>query len=69
MKPEEFKLLIESIGFKFIGNNYYSYKEFRIYLHINYYNFYNGSKVRYSLNDLTPILKLTRSIKLKNILQ
>ena len=69
MKREEFIKYIESIGFKYNGSSY-RYKEYYIYLFIEYYHFYNGSESIYDipLNDLTPLLKLIRSIKLKKIL-
>ena len=72
MIMEEFKLLIESIGFKYnkIYDNY-AYEEFRIYLWKDVYTFHNGSNWfnNIPLNDLTPILKLIRSYKLKQILR
>ena len=69
MSREEFKHFIISIGFKSIGNYYYVYKEYEIYLYDNYYHFYNGSEwFRIDLNDLSPLKKITRSYKLKNIL-
>ena len=71
MTREEFKHFILSIGFKSIGNYYYDYKEYEIYLYNNYYHFYNGSKwfEYYDLNDLSPLKKFTRSIKLKELLR
>ncbi len=73
MSDEEFRTLIESIGFKY--NGLYEYKEFRISYNTKYYNFYNGSKwISYiSINDLTPIKEHfkqeLRSIKLKSLLR
>ena len=80
MKREDFKLLIESIGFKH-NNGYYIFKEFKIYLYysIQYdffqYDFYNGSEwvLGISLNDLTPLennfKNELRSYKLKVLLR
>ena len=72
MNQEEFRKYIESIGFKLKPDYEYTYlyKEFKIYLNINFYNFNNGSELNaYSYNDLSPLLKLTRSIKLKSLLR
>ena len=68
----EFKRYIESIGFKRNGI-YYVYKEYRLYLLSNYYNFNNGSLwvQDIDLNDLRPFKvfkKELRSIKLKQLL-
>ena len=74
MKKEEFKLLIESIGFYSTdGFNYY-YKEFEIYLYNSYYNFYDCSEWDdYNYNNLKPIEECfkreLRSIKLKALLR
>jgi hypothetical protein len=73
MSREEFRILIESIGFKY--NGLYEYKEFRISYSNKYYNFHNGSKWIYSilLNDLELIEKKfkkeLRSVKLKELLR
>ena len=58
MNKKEFKQFILSIGFKY-NDNY------------NYYNFYNGHEWVYDidLNDLRPLKKFTRSIKLKELLR
>ena len=66
MNKEEFKKLIESIGFE--PNGYY--KEYRIDLYNDHYSFYNGYgwNGRYELNDLTPLKIVSRSYKLKKIL-
>ena len=78
MIREEFKELIESIGFKSYTNYLYCYKEFTIDLYnsfYDFYDFYNGSKWFYTVpyTDLTPInndLKQElRSIKLKELLK
>ena len=71
MNQKEFKKLIESIGFKLNDRFSYEYKEFRIYLYDNFYNFWNCSEIIYDipLNDLTEILKLSRSIKFKELLR
>ena len=71
MKQEEFIKLIESIGFKSTNNFNYYYKEYSIYLYGDHYNFYNSSEGLYYIpyNDLKPILKLTRSVKLKALLR
>ena len=74
MNQEEFKKLIESIGFKY-NYSHYRYKEFGIDLYNNYYSFYDGSGWIFDIiyNDLTPInnyLKMElRSIKLKALLR
>jgi len=71
MNQEEFRKYIESIGFYSTdGFNYY-YKEFGIDLYYDYYFYFNGSELfRYvSYNDLTQVLKSTRSIKLKHLLR
>ena len=67
----EFINNIESIGFKYNEHDYYGYKEYIIYLYKDVYSFYNGSEwIRnIYLNDLTPLKKITRSIKLKQILK
>ena len=71
MTREEFKHFILSIGFKYYDAIVYVYKEYEIYLYNNYYHFYNGSKwfEYYDLNDLSPLKKFTRSIKLKELLR
>ena len=70
MSEFEFRRYLLSIGFKYDGYGYYEYKESRIKLYNNYYHFFNGSGWIYNrdLNDLTPLNKITRSYKLKNIL-
>jgi hypothetical protein len=70
MIREEFINYIESIGFKLNDRFSYEYKEFKLYLHSYSYDFYNGSEWinLIPLNDLTDVLKLSRSIKLKSIL-
>ena len=81
MSREEFKMFIETIGFEYavsfnnierhdIYNDRYNYKEYRIELYNNYYEFYNGSEWVYDidLNDLTPLKQIERSYKLKKIL-
>ena len=71
MSREEFINYIESIGFKYNGHGYYVYKECEIYLWNDHYDFYNRSELIHyiDLNDLTPLKKITRSIKLKQILK
>ncbi len=71
MSEEEFIKYIECIGFEIIQNGIYGYKELRIYLYYNYYTFYNGYKWhnRIPYNDLTQVLKSTRSHKLKQLLR
>ena len=71
MNKEEFINYIESIGFVshdlFI--EFYEYKEYRIFLNSDDYDFYNGSGlITYKYNDLTPLKQFTRSIKLKELL-
>ena len=78
MTREEFIKFIESIGFKyieFIGIKYndvivYGYKEYIISLYSKDYDIYNGSEWIFNIkfNDLTPLDKIIRSYKLKNIL-
>ena len=64
----EFHEFIKSLGFKPFGI-YYKYELYHIYLHSTYYNFYNGSEwFRIDLNDLTPLKKIDRNIKLKQLL-
>lgn len=69
MNREEFINYIETIGFK---SNYlnHEYKQYRIAVDRIYYSFFNGSKwvLRIDYNDLTPLIKLDRSNKLKKIL-
>ena len=67
---EEFKLYIESIGFKYNVHRYYVYKNNQIDLYSSYYDFWNGSEWIFivKLNDLTPLKQIERSYKLKKIL-
>ena len=72
MSLEEFKKIIESIGFEY-AHRIQEYKKYIIKLYNNCYYFYNGSEwFRIDLNDLTPFNKYfkreLRSIKLKKIL-
>ena len=72
MNREEFKKLIESIGFEYNGFNYV-YEECGVSLYSKCYNFFNSYRwVDYEYNDLTPLKeyfkKELRSIKLKQIL-
>ena len=72
MDPIEFRNYIESIGFKNDGYGlYYRYNQYEIILYFNSYDFINGSEwIRnIDLNDLRPLKKITRSIKLKQILK
>ena len=71
MNQEEFIKFILSIGFKHHYNDIYSYKSYRIDLDYECYDFYNGSEWDRNiyLNDLTPLKKIIRSYKLKNILE
>ena len=76
MNREEFKKLIESIGFEYNRLYYFhNYDEYRIDLYDYHYYFDNGSgwiDYEHYLNDLTPIQehfkKELRSIKLKGLL-
>ena len=74
MSLEEFKKIIETIGFEYdtIGY-YYEYKEYCIVLYKDQYSFYNGSKWIYNITDLIPFEKEfkreIRSIKLKQLLR
>ncbi len=71
MMRKEFIKLIDSIGFRRYYLDIYEYGKKCISLYDNYYRFYNGyywiDDISY--NDLTPILKITRSAKLKKILE
>ena len=73
MTREEFINYIESIGFKDNGSDFYHYyKQYRIntYFISNCYSFYNGSEwIHYIDFDLTPLKKMTRCIKLKQLLR
>ena len=71
MNREEFEKFIESIGFKDNGSDFnHYYKQYRIYLYPYNYDFYNGSEwIHYIDFDLTPLKKMTRCIKLKQILK
>ena len=75
MNEYNFKLLIESIGFKRIKCKkiYYKYKEYKIYLSGDTYCLFTGTNYHFSCyDDLTLIgnhfKKEFISIKLKNIL-
>ena len=68
MNREEFKNYIKSIGFVNIRYNRYEYKHYIIYIHTNCYYFDDGYSMMWDLNDLTPLGKIIRSIKLKQIL-
>ena len=70
INKKEFVKLIKSIGFIKIGYEY-EYKEYRIDLASNYYNFYNGSGWTFhiKLDDLSVFKKELRSIKLKQLLR
>ena len=69
MSVEEFKRFILSIGFEYMYDVRYEYKEFKIDLYEDYYHFYNGSEwYSYELNDLTLFKVFNqelRSFKLK----
>ena len=68
MSRDEFKLYIESIGFRYHGS--YKYKKYRIHMNLNNYIFNSGGKwFTYDYNDLRPLKQITRSIKLKKILE
>ncbi len=71
MNREEFIKYIESIGFEGGSYYFYSYKDFKISLYYDHYTFWNGSYWIDDIpfNDLKPLLKLIRSIKLKSILK
>ena len=74
MSEEKFKLLIESIGFKYNVHRYYEYKNYQIDLFEDIYDFFDGSEWTWGipLNDITLLenefKQALRSIKLKNIL-
>ena len=70
MSLEEFKQFIESIGFKPINAYYYRYNDHRINLYSDNYKIYYGRNTigRFNLNDLRPLMKMSRSIKLKRLL-
>ena len=78
MSRDDIEKFILSIGFKYngnIGDYYYNYKEFVIYLYDDHYDFYNGIEWfdDIDLNDLRPLdkefKKELRSIKLKGLLR
>ena len=71
MNKEEFIKYIESIGFIDNNDELYVYKGFGINLYYSYYNFFNGSEWEFDIpyNDLKPLLKIIRSIKLKQLLK
>ena len=70
-----FRMYIESIGFKHNGWDYYHYKKYSISLYTSHYIFSNNSECIYNikLDDLTPLEKVfkkeLRSIKLKELLR
>ena len=78
MSKGEFKKYIESIGFKFDDISYY--RPFDIYKHIldhkfsirifvSHYDLYDHDWIgMYEFNNLSPIKRISRSIKLKKIL-
>ena len=74
MSREEFKMYIESIGFKYNGHGYYVYKEYEINLYIDHYDFNNGSEWVFYINfDIRPFdmyfKRELRSFKLKELLR
>ena len=72
MNHEEFRNYIESMGFEYDGYGlYYRYNQYEIILYFNSFDFINGSEwIRnIDLNDLRPLKKITRSIKLKKLLR
>ena len=74
MNRKEFIILINSIGFK-IHYGELVYKEFKIEIRSDYFNFYNGSEwvENISYTDLKPFeeyfKKELRSYKLKALLR
>ena len=74
MNREEFKNYIESLGFKVGHSDIYTYikyntKMYKICLYYNGYGLYNGSRWDYcGFNDLTPLNRIDRSYKLKQLL-
>ena len=75
MNKKAFIKYIESIGFVNIRYNRYGYKEYRIDLDYDCYDFYNGSEwiIDISFNDLILLEKEfkqeLRRIKLKELLR
>lgn len=73
MKDLEFKELLISYGFKTSqGSPYIIEKgEYAIFIAIDWYCFYeyDGLKQKYTYDNLEPIKKIERSIKLKMILK
>ena len=70
MNRYEFKKYIETLGFKFYDYGLYEYEELIVNSWNHGYNLYNGYEwIYYAYDDLTPLLKLSRSIKLKKILK
>ena len=78
MTKDEFKSYIESLGFKNTKYNKYEnlelnkyFRKYEVEIFKDYYNFINFKLkmgFMYSFNDLTPLKKISRSIKLKKIL-
>ncbi len=70
---DKFCILVQSIGFK-IHYGELVYKEFKIEIRSDYFEFYDGSGwYLYNYNDLKPLekyfIKKLRAIKLKRILE
>ena len=70
MSREEFENYIESLGFKDDRWCVYTYEKYIIDLHGEYYDFFNGLENYFyiNINDLEPLKKIERSIKLKKLL-
>ena len=67
---EEFENYIESLGFKEDQWGVYTYEKCVIDLYSSYYDFFNGLENYFyiNINDLEPLKKIERSIKLKKLL-
>ena len=74
MNVYEFEKYIESLGFEFVNNaDWFVYEKYIIDVWFDHYKFYDGDKwcdcaTHYTIDDLTPLKKIERNIKLKKIL-
>ena len=71
MNNNEFKIFVKSIGFEEQLPFMYGYKKYKIYFYDDCYTLWNGTTwfENISYNDLTPLLRMIRSYKLKKILE
>jgi len=77
MNREEFIIFIESLGFEKYNKHYipmpkvvFTYKKYILDVYNNSYHFYNGYKWCdiYFFTDITPLEKIIRDNKLKQLL-